>query len=576
MKKDTITRWTLITLAGAALAGCGKKETPAAKPDAVKLVAESARSKAFEATAAHLDLGGPVFAFAETEGDPKRVADALLKLYAMGAAQNPMAPKAPATPDPFLKDLGLDNIHATGFSSRRDGDAFVNRSFLYTPGGPAGLATIFGAKNAPFAAPALAPADTLLVMEGELDAERLVAVLRAVAGHIGDGKQALEALEAGLKQPIPNTPFTPERLVKHATGRMFVGVQSSASERIPAGKAAIAAPDLVVALEGRDALFQEFAALAGMAGKNAPLKRTEDAAFIVFTAQLPTPKPYARYAPVIALEKATKRLWIATNRATLDAWTNPAGAKLAKSPEFTRLSSGLAASGTSLCYVSASAETPLRELLAAVAANMPEEKPGEAKMAADFYGEAISGLFPKGAAGLYGVSFVTPEGLASESRSPLSEKPHAYLWACRGGAGPVVVTGTVAALAIPAFKKVRNNALEKTLINDARQISSAANQVMSENGTTSCKVSDLVGANKYIPRLSSGTRIAPATEHPAFAELLAVGSPEAGAIEIKQGGRFVLGNTDYDRSLSSNPSVRAVEGDAGTITFEVDTGAIAR
>ena len=47
-------------------------------------------------------------------------------------------------------------------------------------------------------------------------------------------------------------------------------------------------------------------------------------------------------------------------------------------------------------------------------------------------------------------------------------------------------------------------------------------------------------------------------------------------IEIKQGGRFVLGNTDYDRSLSTNPSVRAVEGDAGTITFEVDTGAIAR
>lgn len=575
MMKNTLSRWTLITLAGAALAGCDKKETPPAGSDGVALVAPSARSKSFQATMAHLDLGGPVFAYAETEGDPKRVADALLKLYAMGAEMSPLAPKPPASVDPFLKDLGLDNIHATGFSSRRDGDAFVNRTFLYTPGGPSGLATIFGSKNAPFASPALAPANALLVAEGELDAERLVSVLRAVAGHIGDGKQASAALEKALTEPIPNTPFTADRLVKHATGRAFIGIQASVSERIPAGKATLSAPDLVLALDGREALFNEFSALVGMAGKNAPVKRTEDAAFVVYTLGVPAPGAYARYAPVVAMEKATKRLWIATNRATLDAWTSPAGDKLAKSAEFMRLSSGLSASGTGFCYVSPSAEAPLREWLAAVAANMPEEKPGEARMVSEIYGDVIGSLFPKGASGLYGVSFVTPDGLAGESRSPLSEKPNAYLWACRGSAVPVAVVGTLAATAVPAFKKVRNNALEKTLRNDARQISSAAQQYMSENAKSSCKVSDL---RMFFQggRISSGNRIGPATEHPAFARLLDFTSSEGGAIELKSGGRFVLGNADYDRSLSSMAQIRQAPGDKNSITFEVDTGMVSQ
>ncbi len=49
----------------------------------------------------------------------------------------------------------------------------------------------------------------------------------------------------------------------------------------------------------------------------------------------------------------------------------------------------------------------------------------------------------------------------------------------------VVIIGLLAAMAIPAFKKVRENSVNGALKNDSRQISSAAQQYMLENSLTS-------------------------------------------------------------------------------------------
>jgi len=42
----------------------------------------------------------------------------------------------------------------------------------------------------------------------------------------------------------------------------------------------------------------------------------------------------------------------------------------------------------------------------------------------------------------------------------------------------VVIIGLLAAMAIPAFQKVRQSSIQKTLINDAKQLAGAANQYM--------------------------------------------------------------------------------------------------
>lgn len=49
----------------------------------------------------------------------------------------------------------------------------------------------------------------------------------------------------------------------------------------------------------------------------------------------------------------------------------------------------------------------------------------------------------------------------------------------------VVIIGLLAAMAIPAFQKVRQNSRRGALINDARQLGSAAQQYMLEQSVTS-------------------------------------------------------------------------------------------
>ena len=67
----------------------------------------------------------------------------------------------------------------------------------------------------------------------------------------------------------------------------------------------------------------------------------------------------------------------------------------------------------------------------------------------------------------------------------------------------VVIIGLLAAMAIPAFQKVRTTSQNKAVLNNLRQIASAAQQYMLEYGETSVNVTDLVGTGKYITSIST-------------------------------------------------------------------------
>ena len=53
----------------------------------------------------------------------------------------------------------------------------------------------------------------------------------------------------------------------------------------------------------------------------------------------------------------------------------------------------------------------------------------------------------------------------------------------------VVIIGLLAAMAIPAFQKVRTNSIAKTIVNDGRQIGAAAQQYLMEEGIASVSFS---------------------------------------------------------------------------------------
>jgi len=67
----------------------------------------------------------------------------------------------------------------------------------------------------------------------------------------------------------------------------------------------------------------------------------------------------------------------------------------------------------------------------------------------------------------------------------------------------VVIIGLLAAMAIPAFQKVRASAQEKAVLNNLRQLSAAADQYYLENGVSTVTFDQIVGPGRYIPRIMS-------------------------------------------------------------------------
>jgi type IV pilus assembly protein PilA len=89
----------------------------------------------------------------------------------------------------------------------------------------------------------------------------------------------------------------------------------------------------------------------------------------------------------------------------------------------------------------------------------------------------------------------------------------------------VVIIGLLAAMAIPAFQKVRRSSQEKTMINDARQIAAGAQQYFLENGVSTVAATDIVGPSGYVKSLGQGNTLAEAT--------------------LTQGTTFTINNTSY-------------------------------
>jgi type IV pilus assembly protein PilA len=66
----------------------------------------------------------------------------------------------------------------------------------------------------------------------------------------------------------------------------------------------------------------------------------------------------------------------------------------------------------------------------------------------------------------------------------------------------VVIIGVLAAISIPGMQKMRAASQDKAVLNNARQLASAAEQYYHENGFSQVDVTTLVGATAYIKALS--------------------------------------------------------------------------
>ncbi len=62
----------------------------------------------------------------------------------------------------------------------------------------------------------------------------------------------------------------------------------------------------------------------------------------------------------------------------------------------------------------------------------------------------------------------------------------------------VVIIGLLSAMALPAFDRIRRSAQDRAVFNNARQLSSAADQYYLETGVSTVTIGDLVGPSNYV------------------------------------------------------------------------------
>lgn len=107
----------------------------------------------------------------------------------------------------------------------------------------------------------------------------------------------------------------------------------------------------------------------------------------------------------------------------------------------------------------------------------------------------------------------------------------------------VVIIGLLAAMAIPAFQKVRQSSQEKALINDARQIASAAAQYYLEKGETEVPFTILVNTyteptrRGYLKQLGSGNELSlsgTSTTHMEQGETFQISNKSYGTIRFDE------------------------------------------
>jgi type IV pilus assembly protein PilA len=348
--------------------------------------------------------------------------------------------------------------------------------FFYTPEGRHGLLAGLGGAPAPVRYAKLAPADVDCFTEGEVDLPAVYATVKALVGRVA-GEGMANLMETKLKEAGKPAGLSALEVIQSLKGRtaMILRLDPEKNITLP-GSTAITIPafSLLLRIDGIGA------PLEGALAKLPMLEKSEDGTLKLYS--LKTPLPVPGLSPVAAVEGST--LYLATTREfLLECSRRQAG--LDQNPDFKQALAALGSEGNGIGYVSPRLFNRLKQL-DAMNPNVSPEAKRVLKMVTD--------RIPTIERPLVTVRTNLPDGILIRSQSNRSLKQELVMISIYN---PVTV-GFIAAMAIPAFQKVRQASQDKVILNNLRQLDSAAQQYYLEHGVDTATYGDLVGADKYI------------------------------------------------------------------------------
>lgn len=443
----------------------------------------------FAAVDAYLEQGGVLYGFVDVEGDLERIAKGANEMLAnlrSTRIELAMVPQLPL--DLIVEQLGLDSIRAMGMSSTERDQGFQNRIFLLTDGAPKGLLAIYGEQNERFLVPELAPQGADIAAEQTLNTAVLLEMTRDLATQLL-GVAGAAMIENYLAMPVPGSDLKVSDLIAALDGRMYMiaDIDASATMEVPE-YGPMPRVDFLLRLESAASLVGKLGKLPAL-GAMPDFKMETSGGLTMLSGFVPE---NTLYAPVLLGNESTGELFLCSSRAFYDRCLQGSGARLKDAEGFATATKGLPESGYAFAYVSPEVGTLLKGWIDRSMEEAVQAGGQEAVAFRPYLNWSIQPMvadFPMAYAGS-----VEANGLYSVANWNVSHKRNLATMAY---ANPVTV-GLVAAMAIPAFQKVRTTSQEKTITNNLRQLASAADQYFLENGVTSVKTSELIGPNAYI------------------------------------------------------------------------------
>ena len=301
----------------------------------------------FDAVGAKLEIGGEVFAYADVDGDAALASEFLLTVLRDAPELRRLADASRLHGASLSRVLGLDSLKAIGLSSVAVGDRYRNRGFAYVPT-RRGLFEVTGGDPRELGMLAIAPSQSDLVWEQQLDAHALIIVLRGLA-ELGIGTTP-EGLEAWLDAPLSRLDIAPRDLLEglESTMGVIASVDETRNVWLPGQRFTFPFTSFVVAIDGVSDLTDS---IARYAGRDPFIRARQSDGWTIVSPSIRLPPPWNAYEPAVMTDGATGRTYLVSSPSYLQRCLE-SGGSIATDPAFERTSSELPKTGNGFLYLS--------------------------------------------------------------------------------------------------------------------------------------------------------------------------------------------------------------------------------
>jgi hypothetical protein len=395
------------------------------------LLPQEKRSADFEQTLKHLDLGGPVFAYLDIDDEVKQLTAILQEIYNNASEKSGETGKR-LDMSALVASLGLEEIQAVGFSSYPEGKIFRNKTFVLIKGERRGILKLMGGPAHAFEITTKAPADADLVLEHDLSLKSAWDLVLEILSRI-DGAKA-DKLKALALQKIPELEIGYQEIIDKLDTRLSLVLRIDAKTQIKIPGVPLAIPKLQVYLEVDNLGFLVSALSARLKGMPM-IEMKQDEQFEWIGSAVSTPAEMGSYRPMLALEKKTGRLLMATSKTFLDE-INGQKKPLSESTDFIEATETLPKEGNAIGYLSSRFSQEVAKVMDSASQHFPEIKEAE------FFYQMV---LPDPGVSVCSITSNFPDGIMFRSNLTSSHKAQLLFSASSS------IIGIIAAVAVPAF-----------------------------------------------------------------------------------------------------------------------------